>query len=228
MKRILGLLLALYVPAASAVYKCTDEKGLTLFGDTPPAGCGNVPIYEMSPSGTVIRKIEPTPTPEQVKERAAEAIRKTKAAFALAEQKRKDKALLASYGSPEEFDVARDRNIEPVSGRIVSAEERMRELDKREEEIHKQLGEMKERARNKDEFEPPAWLSANLERVQKDHAALVASIARDRKEIEALRAKYDGDKQRWIALKANGGVLASEAPEAPKDKEAPKKDSKGY
>jgi len=39
MKRILGLLLALYVPAASAVFKCTDEKGLTLFGDTPPAAC---------------------------------------------------------------------------------------------------------------------------------------------------------------------------------------------
>jgi hypothetical protein len=223
MKRILGLLLALYVPAASAVYKCTDEKGLTLFGDTPPAACGNVPIYEMGPSGVVIRKIDPTPTPEQVKERAAEAARKAKAALAAADQRRKDMALLASYSSAQEFDVARDRNIEPVMGRIDSAQERMKELDKREEEIDTQLAGMKERSKNKDEFEPPAWLTANLDRVHKERAALTTGIARYKKEVEDLRAKYDGDKQRWILLKANAGTLASEAPA-----EAPKKDSKGY
>lgn len=228
MKRILGLLLALYVPAASAVYKCTDEKGLTLFGDTPPAGCAKVPIYELGPSGTVVRKIDPTPTAEQLKELEAEQARKKKAELAAAEQKRKDKALLASYGSAQEFDVARDRNIEPVTGRIASAQERMKELDKREEEINKQLLDMKERSKNKDEFEAPDWLVSNLDRLHKERASLTAGMARYQKEVADLRAKYDGDKQRWIMLKANGGTAPSEAVADPQKTDPQKKDSKGY
>jgi len=229
MKRILGLLLALYVPAASAVFKCTDEKGVTLFGDTPPPGCGNVPIYEIAPSGHVIRRIDPTPTAEQVKERAAEEARAKKAALAAAEQKRKDLALLNSYSSAEEFDVARERNVEPVNGRIASAQDRMRELDKREEEINLQIASMKEAAKSKkggdEDFEPPGWLSANLERVHKERANLTTGIARYRKEIAELRAKYDNDKQRWITLKANKGLLDAQDATAP---DTARKDSKGY
>jgi hypothetical protein len=229
MKRILGLLLALYVPAASAVFKCTDDKGETLFGDTPPPACSsNAPIYEIGPGGRVIRKIEPTPTPEQVKEREAEAARAKKAALAAAEQKRKDLALLNSYGSPQEFDVARDRNIEPVAGRIANAEERMKELDKREDEITKQLEFMKEEAAKKksdEPFEPPAWLTANLERVQKERANITTGIARYKKEVEELRAKYDNDKKRWIMLKQTQGTLDGAAADPAKP---PAKDSKGY
>jgi hypothetical protein len=231
MKRILGLMLALYVPAASAVFKCTDEKGITLFGDTPPPGCGgNAPIYEIGPGGHVIRRIDPTPTPEQVKERAAEEARAKKAALAAAEQKRRDLALLNSYGSAQEFDVARERNIEPVTGRIVSAEERMRELDKREEEINTTLERLKENAKSKkgedEPFEPPAWLVSNLDRLKKERTNLIAGIARYHKEVEELRAKYDGDKARWIVLKASKGALEADGGADPA--KPPAKDSKGY
>lgn len=228
MKRILGLLLALYVPAASAVYKCTDEKGLTLFGDTPPAGCGNVPIYEIGPGGRLLRKLDPTPTPEQAKERAAEEARAKQAAIAAAGQKRRDMALLNSYTSAEEFDVARDRNVEPVTGRIASAQERMKELDAREAEITEQIASMKETVKAKkgdEEFEPPAWLAANLDRVHKERANLVTGIARYRKQIEELRAKYEGDKQRWITLKASKGTLEAQDGAAA---DPAKKASKGY
>jgi hypothetical protein len=215
MKTILALLIALYVPTAAAVFRCTDDHGLTLFGDTPPAACGNVPIYEVSPSGAVIRKIDPTPTSEQVKERAEEQARKKKAALAAAEQKRRDMALLNSYGSPQEFDVARDRNIEPVAGRIASTQDRIQELDKREQEINERIDSIKQEAAKKkggeEEAEPPAWLMSNLDRVHKERAMLVTAVGRYKKEIEELRAKYDGDKRRWIVLKANAGVLDSEA-----------------
>jgi hypothetical protein len=44
MKRTLVLLALLYAPFAGAAYKCTDEKGVTHIGDTPPAGCATVMI----------------------------------------------------------------------------------------------------------------------------------------------------------------------------------------
>ena len=230
MKRILGLLLALYVPAASAVFKCTDDKGETLFGDTPPAACSShAPIYEIGPGGRVLQKIEPVLTPEQLKEREAEQARAKKAAAAAAEQKRRDMALLNSYSSAQEFDVARDRNIEPVAGRIHNAEERLKELDAREEELNKRLADMKEAAekskRGADDWEPPAWLTANLERVQKERANITTGIARYKKEVEELRAKYDNDKKRWIMLKQTQGTLDGAAADPAKP---PAKDSKGY
>ncbi|HXZ49954.1 MAG TPA: DUF4124 domain-containing protein [Usitatibacter sp.] len=216
MKKALWLLLiALYAPHAGAIYKCKNERGETLFGDTPPAGCGsNVPIYEISPSGTVLRRIDPPLTPEQIKERQEEATRLKKARAEAAEQKRRDMALLNSYTSATEFDVARDRNIEPVQGRIRSTNDRLKELDVNE----KQLNATAERYRGKDgSGEVPGWVGSNLEQITKERKSLKASIAADEKEIEGLRAKYESDKQRWIVLRGGAANLpdAGEAASAP-------------
>lgn len=226
MKRIAGLLIVLYAPFAAAVFKCVDEKGNALFGDVPPAGCGNVPIYEVSPSGTILRKIEPTPTPQQAKERQEEQARRKKAELAAAEQKRQDMALLNSYTSAVEFDVARDRNIEPVQGRIAGAQERLKELDNNE----KQLQETGEHYRTSKEGsgEVPAWVTANIERIAKERKSLQAAIAQYTREIEGLRAKYEGDKKRWIALKAGAGRIPDGTGDpAPEPVKAPAKKA-GY
>ena len=54
---------------ADAAFRCVDEKGRTHIGDTPPAGCANVVMYEVTRGGQVIRKIEPTLTEDQLKAR---------------------------------------------------------------------------------------------------------------------------------------------------------------
>src|SRR5690349_12529481 len=117
MKKLGLLLAALFATSASAAFRCVDEKGRTHVGDTPPAGCANVVMYEVTRGGQVIRTIQPTMTEEQVKARQ-EAEEKIRAAEKVAaEQKRKDMALLSTYGSEKEFDVARDRNIDPINQR---------------------------------------------------------------------------------------------------------------
>jgi chromosome segregation ATPase len=222
MKRILGLLILLHAPFAAAVYKCVDEKGNTLFGDVPPAGCGNVPIYEVSKSGMVVRKIEPTPTPEQVKERQEEQARRKRAEALAAEQKRQDMALLNSYTNAIEFDVARDRNIEPVQGRIASAQERLKELDQNEKQLH-ETGEHY-RTSKEGSGEVPAWITANIDNIGRERKTLQAAILQYRKEIETLRSRYDSDKRRWIALKASAGRLPDGAQDAaPEPVKAPAK-----
>ena len=216
MKKTLALVvIALYAPFASAVYKCVDEKGHTLFGDTPPAGCGNVPIYQVTPSGNVIHRIDPTPTPQQIELQREESERHKKEAAIAAEQKRKDMALLNTYDSPDEFDVARDRNIEPVSGRIRASEERLKELDAREQQINEQLKTYAESAKAGREVHAPGWMIANLEQVRSEKKTLTSAIGRYNQEIADLRARYDGDKKRWIALKAAGGSLPPPADAAP-------------
>lgn len=210
MKRVLLLVIALNAPLASAVYRCVDERGMTLFGDVPPAACTNVPIYEVSKSGVVVRRIDPTPTPDQLKARLQEQEQRKLAEKLAAEQKRKDMALLNSYTNAREFDVARERNIEPVTGRIASAEERIKELDQREKQLNEQIKsyEARDTTAAGVKAEAPAWMLSEMERLHKERNGLRRAIASYHKEIEELRARYETDKQRWIVLK--GGARTAE------------------
>jgi hypothetical protein len=231
MKRTIACLaIALYVPLASAAYRCVDERGRTLVGDTPPAGCANVPMYEIGRTGKVLRRIEPTPTPEQLKALKEEQERRKEEQKAAAEQKRQDLALLASYGSPKEFDVARDRNIEPVTGRIAAAEQRMKELDARKKDLSTQMefyNTGKSKRANAKLVDPSddqtgAWFRAEVDRMGKERAALAESVRRLHKEIAELKAKYESDKARWMLLKSGKlAVGALSAPAAPPPAAAP-------
>jgi len=228
MKRTISCLaIALYVPLASAAYRCVDEHGRTLVGDTPPAGCANVPMYEFGKTGKVLRRIEPTPTPEQLKALREEQERRKAEQKAAAEQKRQDLALLASYGSPKEFDVARDRNIEPVTGRIAAAEQRMKELDARKKDLATQMefyNTGKSKRANAKLVDPAddqtgAWFRTEVDRMAKERTALAESVRQLHKDIQEMNARYAADKERWTLLKsgklAAGTLPATAAPAAP-------------
>jgi chromosome segregation ATPase len=205
-----------FMSAAGAAYKCVDEKGVTHIGDTPPDPCATVVMYEISRSGQVLRKIDPTPTPEQLKARLEEAARQREADKIAAEQKRKDLALINSFAAEREFDVARDRNIEPLTGRIRSAEERIKAVNKRTQDLEDEMDFYRAgKSKTAKTREPPPPLLHELERVRTEKAALEKSIVAHQKEIEALKEKFETDKQRWLALKADPSTR-NQQPEAPK------------
>jgi hypothetical protein len=224
----LGLMVALlFAPSAEAAYRCVDEAGTTHIGDTPPAACATVMMQEISRSGQVMRNIEPTPTPEQLKGRLEEQARKKEADKIASEQKRKDGALLSSFSAEREFDITRDRNIEPLAGRIKNAKERIGVIDKRIQELMDEMEFYKAgKSKASKGREAPMILVHQLERSQAEKAALEKTIAVQEKEIDVVRAKFDADKKRWVALKG-GQSEASEAAatptSAPAKTEPPKK-----
>jgi chromosome segregation ATPase len=201
--RFLLILALAAVPAAQAAYKCKDEKGLTHIGDTPPAGCANVPMYEITRSGTVIRKIDPTPTGDQLKAKQEEEARAKEAAKAAAEQRRKDVALLATYSTEKDIDTSRDLNLKPIEGRIASAKERTAAVEKREKELEGEMEFYKAGKSGKSSKvrEAPAQLKADLERTRQEKVTLAKSIAEYEKEMQEVRERYDADKKRWVELK---------------------------
>lgn len=214
MRRLVLLLVATFAPAAGAAFKCVDEKGITHIGDTPPPGCDTVVMYEISRSGTVLRKIEPTLTPEQVKAKQEEFERVRASLKVQGEQKRKDDALLSTFASEKDFDVARDRNIEPITSRIKSAEERIKAVDKRVKELEEEAEFYKAGKSKSKGAEPPPQLTADLQRVKNEKVTLVANIGKYEKEIEQVRQKFEIDKKRWVALKNPGAAKAPEPPPA--------------
>ena len=213
-KLCLLVALALSIPAQAA-FRCVDEKGRTHIGDTPPPGCASVVMYEITRSGQVIRKIEPTMTEEQLKVKLEAEEKARIAEKAAAEQKRKDTALLSTYANEKEFDTARDRNVEPLKQRIVQSEQRSKEIDKRvktvKEEMEFYTAGKKKSSKGKDDAAP---MAAELERLEDEKKQIAKNVAGYNKEIVEIRAKYDEDKRRWVALK-NPQKTAPEAKAEP-------------
>jgi hypothetical protein len=217
MRMLLVLMAVAFAVPAGASYKCVDAKGVTHIGDTPPDECGNVVMYEMSRGGAVIRKIDPTPTADQVKALQEDQDRKKEAERSAADQKRKDAALLASFTGEKEFDVVRDRNIEPLVGRIRSNEDRIKAVDKRIKEIEDEMEFYKAGKSNKSgkNQEPPPALGEVLSRSRQEKAILEKANVGYTKEIEDIKVKFDADKQRWVSLKGDS-TLRSKQLEPPK------------
>ena len=204
MRRTSLLIAALFATHAGAAYKCIDEKGRTHLGDTPPAACANVTMYEVSRSGQVLRKIEPSLTPEQVKAKEdaeAKRLEDEKRAF---EQKRKDQALLQTFSSEKEFDVVLGRNLEPLQKNVKVAQERIKAVEKREKEVAEELEFYKagKAGKGKKEREAPKNLLDEQESLKTEKANITKSIASIQKEMDEMKGKFDVDKKRWVALRA--------------------------
>ena len=191
-----------FTPGAFAAYRCVDEKGVTRIGETPPDECAKVPMQEIR-GRTVIRTIPPSLTPEQVKAREDEAEKNRQAQKEAAEQQRKDLALLNTYASDREIDMTRDRNVEPLNARIKVAHERIAAIDKRTKQVEEEM-EFYKSGKSKKEgkaTQTPEALKENLESLKKERANIEKSIKGHEKEIEQIKAKYEIDKKRWLALK---------------------------
>lgn len=218
-KTALLLALASAPILANAAYKCVDEKGITHIGDTPPAACATVMMYEVKPSGQVIRKIDPTPTPEQLKQRQEEAERRKEADKAAYDQKRKDQALLATYTSEKEFDVARDRNVAPLRSRITNIQDRIKAIEEREKKIAEEMefykaGKSKNAKTQSDA--PPPLLVAERERLAQEKKSLGDNIANQEADIVQINARFEADKKRWVELRhpAQPSQAKADAPAA--------------
>ena len=222
-KRILGLAIALlFAASAGAAYRCVDDKGKTHVGDTPPEQCANVVMYEVTRSGSIIRRIEPSLTPEQVQARTEAEDKRKEAEKVAAEAKRKDLALLATYSSEAEFEVVRERSIEPIKGRIKSAQERMAAIDKRTKEIEEEMEFYKAgKKASAKKAEAPPNLVSELERLKAEKSSLVRGISASEREIKDMQAKFEVDRKRWVALKTGGGAATIDPkPGEPKAVEA--------
>jgi hypothetical protein len=227
MKKLAVLAILAASPAFGATFKCTDEKGVTHYGDTMPPQCAKTPVLEVQKTGTTVKRFDAQMTPEQLKAKQDEEKRKSDEAKAAAEAKRKDMALLNTYSSERDFEVAKQRNIEPIEARIKSAQDRIVKVDKRTKDLEDEM-EFYTAGKSKTakERKPPIQLVTDLERSRNEKAALVTSIDRYEKEIEQVKARYEADRKRWLELRRSGASsespganmeAAAKAPVAPQD-----------
>lgn len=189
------LALAAISPTGAATYKWTDEDGKVHYSDkAPPEAPKGATVLDKQ--ARPVKKIEAPLTPEQQKAKADEEERQKAIAKARDDQARKDRALMASYTSENEIDLARNRAVSTLEGQIKSALTFTETLTKQQ----KALAAKKEGYAGKP-------LPIELER---ESASVDAEISRQnilirqkQEELDMVAAKYDTIKQRWREILAD-------------------------
>ena len=199
--------------AAHALFKCTDEKGVTYYGDTMPPQCAKKPVVEMSGHGNVVRKYDAPLTPEQLKANDDERIRNKEKTERMALQKMRDNALVSTYGTEREFDIARDKDIASLDSRRDTLTVRTVNVDKNLTKLNNDM-EFYQTGKSKTSKarEAPAQLVQDQRRAANEATAIRAEIQKIETGKEEIRNRYDTEKARWKRLKAGmpAGTLLNE------------------
>lgn len=189
---VLTLALAQQVHAqtkGARMYKCVDAAGNAYYSDKMNPDCNH--SSELNQQGVVIPKKKEPPKPGQPK--AELAMPQSKAEK---EQERRDQALMATYTSEEEIDAARDRSLALPAQATKATEAKLETANSQLADLKKQADEL---AGQKKKL-PPALLE-DVSARQKQVARYEAELAQRKAQADAVRAKYEADKQRFRELK---------------------------
>lgn len=191
--RILGamLILGVFTPAHAEIYKWKDAQGETHYSNTMPPQAAGYANTELNKNGLVIKQKQAAPTPQQRLRDEAEQTRLANEQQALIEQKRRDTALLDTYTSPAEIDLAQERNLEQTRLIITGTNSRLAPLRDKQAKLIKQAG-----------GKIPA--SGPLALEYQDNARHISQlsdlIAKKNKELNDIREKFAADKARFAEL----------------------------
>ncbi|MGE5640847.1 MAG: hypothetical protein ACM30H_12210 [Clostridia bacterium] len=212
-----ALALALWALASLAqglqtTYRCVGKDGKKYYGSTIPTPCLGQPIEQLSTQGTVIRRILPQASEEEREAKEAEAAQKREADKETKEQDRRNRALLATYTSEKDIEDARGRALDENEKAIKAVEVRIADIKKRQAGFEKEMEFYKEPAakpNDKSGKKPeakkpgpkaPPKLLEDIHQADVDLQAQQNLLDSKKKEVEAINAKYDEDKKRYLEL----------------------------
>lgn len=191
---------ALALPAQAQqnrMYKCVDGAGKVYYSDKMNPDCGQ--SAELNRQGVVMKKKEVAKPGQLPKDDPVVVLKNSK------EQERKDRALMATYTTEEEIDAARDRSLAIPAQGTKSAEVKLEKANAHLTELKKQADTL---ATQKKPL--PASLLEEVTANQKEIASLEADLAQRKAQSDAVRAKYDAEKQRFRELQG-GSPAGSQA-----------------
>jgi Domain of unknown function (DUF4124) len=192
--------------ARATTYKWVDDKGVVHYSDKMPPEAINKGSVELNKEGIPVKKTEPAPTPEQLRAKAAEEERQRDLNRQQEEIARRDRALLSSYTSESEIDLARNRSLRTIESVVQSSKAYSEQLGRRKASIE---------AKRKTDYADkpmPAIVERELETINTELARQQELLTLKQKEVIAVNSKYDADKKRWRELiAAKGGEAAAVA-----------------
>jgi len=192
---IAAAMLSVAGPARAAMYKWVDDKGVVHYTDTLPPEAVDKASVELNKQGVTVKKTDKALTPEQRRAIEQDAQRQRQLARQHEEVERRDRALLSSYTTEAEIDLARNRSLQTINNVVQSTLAYSDQLSKRKVEVEAKKEELKDKP-------AVAVLDRELESIEAELARQSDLIAQKKRETDLVIAKYDADKQRWRELVA--------------------------
>ena len=189
-------LLDVPVATAGTVFCCENAEGRRVCGDVLPQACYGRAYRRMASDGTILERVAaPMSDAERAEAERATRLRMLEDARRRM-QRLQDRALLDTYRDINDID---DRERRAVS-------EIERDLDKaraRDAELRQNQVRLQEEAK----LHPAGNLPADLAQAMRDNQSEISAqetvIDAKLKNIEAVRARYARDRERYKALTAN-------------------------
>ena len=196
-KTVLPLLVLLAVgsaQAASEFYCCQDPtNGRRVCGDTLPEQCRGRAYRILDSGGNIVKEVGAPLSPEQKAELILENKRRKQLEDAGREQRRRDQALLDTYTTAEDIDLAQKKAEADVNLAIQATNERIATAQKKRKKFADEAEFYKKKAL-------PPELEKDLRAIDHEIRLQKELIALKQKEFDTIKAKYDADRKRYFEL----------------------------
>lgn len=180
---------------AGKIYKWVDERGVTHYGEIIPPQYRDKSVTQLNQRGVAVKRIDGVLTPEQRKAAEERAEREKAERKQLAAQRRRDMALMNTYTSVKEIEVARTRNLALPQQAIKGLQPRLNHAQQRLASLEEQAGKHSDAGRP-----VPEHLTEGIEKQKEVVAEIRADIARHSTDIESINRRFDADKQRYAEI----------------------------
>ena len=189
-----ALCTAFCLNAEAKLYKWVDENGTTHYGETIPPEYANREAKQLE-KGRITDRDD---TFDSVKQKSA--MQNSAADKTAKEARRRDDALMNSYSSEKEIDLARDRNLLQIEARINSYTTLLKSAQSTVSDLHSERD-----ARSQNGKKIPQSLSDDITAAEARVESLQKDLESSKKESDAVKARYEADKQRFRELKGLSG-----------------------
>jgi preprotein translocase subunit SecD len=182
-------------PVIGGVYTCTDAKGRKLTADRPIAECADREQKVLNPSGTVKAKVGPSLTAQEKIELEQKAKLEAEERNRVAEEKRRDRALLTRYPNKGVHDQERAEALSQIDAVVRAATTRLKELDRQRAAIDEEMEFYK-----KDPSRAPVYLRRQQEENTQSQSVQRRFISEQEGEARRVNARFDDELGRLKAL----------------------------
>lgn len=186
---ILTLLIASTPALAGKIIKWVDKHGVTHYGDKPPMPTKAKKSTLLNNQGVKLKEFDSRPLNTKVEEKQLE-------------QSRYDKALLATYNSADEIDLAKERNTRIDILALEGLEQKHQALTNRIAENNKILLD-----HAKENKKAPTDTITQVGQDNHSLANLEKQIAARKNTIDEINQRYAKDKLRYTELQNRKGQL---------------------
>lgn len=191
---------------ANGIFTCIDAKGRKLTSDRPISECTDREQVELNPSGTVRRKIGPSFTAQERAEQDARERKLAEEQARVAEDRRRNRALLIRYPSQASHDKERREALAQIDDIIASMNRRIAELLRQRTDMDGELEFYKSNP-----AKVPAVLKQQIEDNARNQALQKQAIVDRENEKKRINARFDDELQKLRSLWAPPALATTAA-----------------